>query len=43
MRRRRGWLAATLPTLEFKPGVHMSSAETVLRMRDGLPKVPYHT
>ena len=31
--------AATLPTLEFKPGVHVNYAETVLRMRDGLPKL----
>jgi len=31
--------AATIPTLEFKPGVHVNYAETVLRMRDGLPKL----
>ena len=31
--------AATLPTLEFKPGVHVNYADTVLRMRDGLPKL----
>lgn len=31
--------AATLPTLQFKPGVHVNYAETVLRMRDGLPKL----
>ena len=31
--------AATLPTLEFKPGVHVNYAETVLPMRDGLPKL----
>ena len=30
--------AATLPTLEFKPALHVNYAETVLRMRDGLPK-----
>lgn len=32
-------LPATLPTLEFKPGVHVNYAETVLRMKDGLPKL----
>ena len=31
--------AATLPTLEFKPGVHINYAETVLPIRDGLPKL----
>ena len=31
--------AATLPTLNFIPGVHVNYAETVLRMRDGLPKL----
>ena len=31
--------AATLPTLAFKPGVHVNYAETVLPMRDGLPKL----
>ena len=30
--------AATLPTLKFAPGVHVNYAETVLPMRDGLPK-----
>jgi hypothetical protein len=30
--------AATLPTLKFIPGVHVNYAETVLPMRDGLPK-----
>ena len=30
---------ATLPTLEFKPGVHVNYAETVLPIRDGLPKL----
>jgi hypothetical protein len=32
-------LAATLPTLRFEPGVHVNYAETVLPMRDGLPKL----
>jgi hypothetical protein len=31
--------AATIPTLHFKPGVHVNYAETVLPMRDGLPKL----
>jgi len=31
--------AATLPSLEFRPGVHVNYAETVLPMRDGLPKM----
>jgi hypothetical protein len=31
--------AATLPTLKFDPGVHVNYAETVLPMRDGLPKL----
>ena len=31
--------AATLPTVSFKPGVHVNYAETVLPMRDGLPKL----
>ena len=31
--------AATIPTLEFKPSVHVNYAETVLPMRDGLPKL----
>jgi hypothetical protein len=30
--------AATLPTLKFTPAVHINYAETVLRMKDGLPK-----
>src|SRR5690242_10129158 len=30
--------AATIPTLDFKPMVHVSYAETVLPMKDGLPK-----
>jgi hypothetical protein len=31
--------ASTLPTLAFEPGVHVNYAETVLPMRDGLPKL----
>ena len=31
--------AATIPTLKFVPGVHVNYSETVLRMRDGLPKL----
>lgn len=31
--------AATIPTLEFQPGVHVNYAETVLPIRDGLPKM----
>jgi hypothetical protein len=31
--------AATIPTLEFLPALHVNYAETVLRMRDGLPKL----
>jgi hypothetical protein len=31
--------AATLPTLDFTPAVHVNYAETVLPMRDGLPKL----
>lgn len=30
--------ASTAPTVAFKPGVHINYAETVLPMRDGLPK-----
>jgi hypothetical protein len=30
--------SATLPTLVFKPGLHINYAETVLPMKDGLPK-----
>jgi len=30
--------AATLPALKFSPGLHVNYAETVLPMRDGLPK-----
>jgi hypothetical protein len=31
--------AATLPTLKFTPSVHVNYAETVLPMRDGVPKL----
>ena len=31
--------AATIPTLKFVPGVHVNYSETVLRMKDGLPKM----
>lgn len=31
--------AATIPTLKFEPGVHVNYAETVLPIRDGLPKM----
>lgn len=31
--------AATLPRLAFAPGVHVNYAETVLPMKDGLPKL----
>jgi hypothetical protein len=31
--------AATIPGLAFAPGVHVNYAETVLPMRDGLPKL----
>jgi hypothetical protein len=30
--------AATIPTLTFKPALHLHYAETVLPMKDGLPK-----
>jgi hypothetical protein len=30
--------AATIPTLAFKPSAHLCYAETVLPMKDGLPK-----
>jgi hypothetical protein len=30
--------AATVPSVEFRPGVHVNYAETVLPMTDGLPK-----
>jgi hypothetical protein len=31
--------AATIPSLKFSPGVHINYAETVLPMKDGLPKL----
>lgn len=31
--------AATIPTLTFQPAVHVNYAETVLPMKDGLPKL----
>ena len=31
--------AATIPALKFTPGVHVNYAETVLPMKDGLPKL----
>ena len=31
--------AATIPTVRFTPGVHVNYAETVLPMKDGLPKL----
>ncbi len=31
--------AAILPGLKFEPGVHVNYAETVLPMKDGLPKL----
>ena len=31
--------ASTLPTLEFTPVLHVNYAETVLPIRDGLPKL----
>jgi hypothetical protein len=31
--------AAMIPTLKFSPGVHVNYAETVLPMKDGLPKL----
>ena len=31
--------AAMTPDIEFKPGVHVNYAETVLPMKDGLPKL----
>ena len=30
--------AATIPTLGFEPGLHINYSETVLPMKDGLPK-----
>lgn len=31
--------AATIPDFPFKPGVHVNYQETVLRIKDGLPKL----
>jgi hypothetical protein len=31
--------AATIPTLEFQPALHVNYAESVLKMKDGLPKL----
>ena len=31
--------AATIPSVAFKPALHVNYAETVLRMKDGLPKL----
>jgi hypothetical protein len=31
--------ASTIPTLAFQPGVHVNYGETVLRIKDGLPKM----
>lgn len=31
--------AATIPSVQFKPGLHVNYAETVLPMKDGLPKL----
>jgi len=31
--------AATIPSLDFKPALHVNYAETVLPMKDGLPKL----
>jgi hypothetical protein len=31
--------AATIPTFPFEPGVHVNYESTVLRMKDGLPKM----
>jgi len=31
--------AATIPSVQFRPGVHVNYAETVLPMKDGLPKL----
>ena len=31
--------AATIPSLTFTPALHVNYAETVLRMKDGLPKL----
>ena len=31
--------AAAIPTMTFKPTLHLNYAETVLPMKDGLPKL----
>lgn len=31
--------AATIPSLAFKPALHVNYAESVLKMKDGLPKM----
>jgi hypothetical protein len=31
--------AATIPTFKFEPALHVHYQETVLRLRDGLPKM----
>ena len=31
--------AATIPSVDFAPGVHVNYSETVLPMKDGLPKL----
>lgn len=31
--------ASTLPSVDFRPAVHLNYAETVLPMKDGLPKL----
>ena len=31
--------AATAPSVAFTPGVHVNYQETVLKMKDGLPKM----
>jgi hypothetical protein len=31
--------AATIPTLEFEPAIHVNYGEMVLRIKDGLPKM----
>ena len=31
--------AATIPSLKFEPALHVNYAETVLPMKDGLPKL----
>ena len=31
--------ATTIPSMKFSPGVHVNYAETVMPMKDGLPKL----